>query len=102
MSFYSFKKPQLIENKLLKYYNNKYTTPKIKFSTLDSPDIINKNDGFKFEFLNKYYDEFFNIIKNNYGFFLIFFLLIILLYLRYIEVNMKKDKLKKIIDKDIY
>ena len=91
MNFYSFKKPQLIDNKILKYYNNKYNSPKII--------IPEKNT--QYEFLNVYYDDFINMLKNNCSFCVILFLLIILLYLRYIEVNIKKEKLKKIINNEL-
>ena len=86
MSFLSFKKPKLIDNKLLKYYNNKYNSPK----------IISPPQNTQYEFINTYYDDFINMIKNNYTSCFILLLLIILLYLRYIEVNIKKEKLKNL------
>ena len=98
MSLYLHKsKPNLIELKLLKHYNNKI---KNKYTIIDEPKPnIEKN----------YYLDTLNIIKNTlinyiwqcmkeyYGVIIFILLMILLLYIRYIEVSKRKKKLKKIL-----
>ncbi len=43
-------------------------------------------------------DNCINFSKNNYGFILLFILLSLLLYVRYIEVNKKKKYIKKLVE----
>lgn len=96
MSFYLHKsKPNLIDLKLLKSYNSKI---KNKYSIIESSNNIKNNylDNIKkniFDFLLIY-------IKEYYGLIIFLVLFIILLYIRYIEVNKRKEKLKKILFND--
>jgi hypothetical protein len=79
------KKPKLIEPKLLKYYNKKIKNEEIK------QNIIS------ISLYKKIWENIWNYIKENYGFFLIITLIIILLYVRYIEVDKKKKKINNIL-----
>lgn len=82
-------KPKLIESKLLKYYNNKYKfQPVVDVQPVEIP----------IPFYQKILDYIWIFIKNNYGFFILFILIITLLYIRYIEVNKRKEKLKELLD----
>ena len=90
------KKPQLVEKKLRNFYINKFKLNNVN----KQPEIINNvnniNNVIKswFIYLLKYILDF---IKLYYGFALLIGLIIILLYIRYIEVNKRKEKIKKII-----
>jgi hypothetical protein len=99
MSFYLHKsKPNLIDLKLLKNYNNKI---KNKYTIVDSSTKIENTSYEKINNIkNIIFDNIWNIIKEYYGFFIFLTLLIILLYIRYIEVNKRKAKIKKILFKD--
>ena len=99
MSFYLHKsKPNLIDLKLLKNYNNKI---KNKYTIVDSTTKIENTSYEKINNIkNIIFDNIWNIIKEYYGFFIFLTLLIILLYIRYIEVNKRKAKIKKILFKD--
>lgn len=92
------KKPKLVEPKLLKYYNDKNKEIEMKEMALkqelDKP--IEKEDTIT-DTIMKCIKEF---IIQNYGFVLLFTLIFILLYVRYIEVKNKKKKLKEIQQKD--
>jgi hypothetical protein len=96
MSFDGYiRKPKLIENKIVKYYNAKN-----KQNKLNQPDV---NEQIIHEPLHKKLTNLvWEFIKENYGFFIILILVIILLYVRYIEVNKRKEKMKKIIDQINY
>ena len=76
MSFDSnIKKPKLVESKLVNYYNNKIKAIELK-QQLETESI-----------------------KANYGFVLLISLIIILLYIRYIEVTRRKKQLKELRNK---
>ena len=97
-------KPKLVEPKLYKYYNNKLRTKEIK-AKIKQDKIIKNNELSKIHVIKsdacykKILINIWNLIKANYGFFLIISLISILLYVRYIEVNSRKKKIKNIIDK---
>lgn len=100
MSFESkLKKPRLVEGKLVKYYNEKYKQKELKIEEnvklRQEMEIINNQPSWYKKFCNICWD----FIKENYGFFIIITLITILLYVRFIEVNKRKQKMKKIIDK---
>jgi len=99
MSFNLHKyKPNLIDLKLLKSYNNKM---KNKYSIVDIPDKIETKSFDKINDIKNYiFDFIWNFIKEYYGLIIFLLLLIILLYIRYIEVYKRKAKLKKILFKD--
>jgi len=89
MSFYLYKsKPNLIALEVLKHYNkkikNKYNPPIIETNVVIGP-------SYKETILKYLYD----LLKDYFSFIFIIFLLVILLYIRYIEVNKKKRLIKK-------
>jgi hypothetical protein len=87
-----YKKPKLVEPKLAKYFINKINEQQTKIAQ-DALLKVEEETIFK-KYLMKIYD----FIYNNYGFVLINTLLIILLYVRYVEVSRRKSKMKKIIN----
>ena len=108
MSFNSSKKPKLVETKLSKYYINKLHKQKNIQEQLNKEIelVIPAEDSLYKKIINYLYDCIIYIyiytrqsIINNYGFIFIISLLIILLYVRYIEVDNRKIKMQKIINK---
>ena len=104
MSFNNPKKPRLVESKLSQYYINKIKDKEAKIK-MDN-DLMEKQK-IELELLNqpkepfykKILDKIINFIKINYGFMIMISLLIILLYIRYIEVNKRKVQMQEIMDK---
>lgn len=98
------KKPKLVEPKIYKYYNEKIKTKelkekikqdeKIKQLELENIPVIQPDPWYK-----KMFGSIWEFIKENYGFFLIITLISILLYVRFIEVNSRKKKMKDTIEK---
>jgi hypothetical protein len=92
------KKPKLIEPKIFNYYNERNKAKELK-------ETIKKQELAKIEMIDneKWYkkllENIWNFIKDNYGFFLMVTLIILLLYVRYVEVNARKKKMKEVIDK---
>jgi predicted PurR-regulated permease PerM len=83
MSYFLHKsKPKLIDLELLKIYNNKI---KDKY-------IRNNN--------NNYLNNILNIFKNYYGILSFIILFTILLYIRYIEVARRREKINKLLFKE--
>ena len=84
-------KPKLVDSKLIKYYNEKNKVVEVK-----EPEVVPviKEETPQDKIL-KYIKDF---IIENYGFVILFTLILLLLYVRYIEVNKKKKKLKQIIE----
>ena len=80
--------PKLVDKKIKNYFINK-----IKL------DNINVQSNFNI--IQIWYDFFkkiiINFIKEYYGFVLLLSLIIILLYIRYIDVNKRKEKIRTII-----
>ena len=87
-----YKKPKLVEPKLAKYFINKINEQQTKIAQ-EALLKVEEETIFK-KYLMKIYD----FTYNNYGFVLINSLLIILLYVRYVEVSRRKSKMKKIIN----
>jgi hypothetical protein len=87
-----YKKPKLVEPKLAKFFINKINEQQTKIAQ-EALLKVEEETIFK-KYLMKIYD----FIYNNYGFVLINSLLIILLYVRYVEVSRRKSKMKKIIN----
>jgi len=85
------KKPKLIEPKLLKYFNDKIKN-KEKQQTLELQNNLTET------WQKKLYKNICSFIKENYGFFIIVTLILLLLYVRYIEVNKRKNKVQNIIN----
>lgn len=104
MSFNNPKKPKLVESKLSQYYINKIKDKEAKIKMEN--DLLEKQK-IELELLNqpkepfykKILDKVIEFIKKNYGFIIMSSLLIILLYIRYIEVNKRKIQMKEIMDK---
>ncbi len=106
MSFNSYKKPKLVETKLSKYYINKLLEQKNIQEQLNKEIVIPIEDSLYNKIIKYLYDCIYCIyiysrqtIANNYGFIFIISLLIILLYVRYIEVDNRKIKMQKLINK---
>jgi hypothetical protein len=98
------KKPKLIEPKILKYYNEKIRIKEIKDkikqdNILKQQELANKPIIEPDTWYKKMFDTIWEFIKENYGFFLIITLISTLLYVRYIEVTLKKKKIKETVDK---
>jgi len=83
------KRPKLIEPKLLKYFNDKIKNKEIK--ELESQNNLTET------WQKKLCTNICCFIKENYGFFIIITLILLLLYVRYIEVNKRKNKVQHII-----
>jgi hypothetical protein len=80
-------KPKLVDSKLIKYYNEKNKPVEVK-----EPEVVQvvEEETIQDKIL-KYMKEF---IIENYGFVILFTLILLLLYVRYIEVSKKKQKIK--------
>lgn len=84
-------KPKLVDSKLIKYYNEKNKVVEVK-----EPEVVQViEEETPQDKILKYIKDF---IIENYGFVILFTLILLLLYVRYIEVSKKKKKLKKIIE----
>jgi hypothetical protein len=105
-------RPKLVEGKLIKYYNRKYNSSPV----IEKPQIINKieqpivneikggspivqpmvqniiPDNIDETWYQKLGSILFQFLKDNYGFVILFLLIVTLLYVRYIEVNKRKVK----------
>jgi len=96
-------KPNLVEPKLYKYYNNKLRTKELK-EKIKHDDIVKQQEVLNIPIIksdtwyNKIFTNIWEVIKMNYGFFLIISLISILLYVRYIEVNLRKEKMKNVMN----
>ena len=85
MSFdISSKRPKLVEGKVVKFFNDRKEAEK-------EIEIITASDTW-YENIKQYLLETF---KENWGFFILIILVTILLWVRYIEVNNRKEKIKK-------
>ncbi len=104
MSFNAdIKKPKLVESKLKRYYNEKNRQRELK-EKIAQEEVFKKqieeqasvvpNEPTYKKILNPVWE----FIKDNYGFFIIITLISILLYVRYIEVNRKKERMKNVIE----
>lgn len=100
MSFNSvLKKPKLVEGKLVKYYNQKYKQKEMKQEELlRQQQEMELNNVIPDPWYKKLMLQLWEFIKENYGFFIIVSLIVILLYVRYLEVNTRKEKMKKVIE----
>jgi hypothetical protein len=84
-------KPKLVDSKLIKYYNEKNKVVEVK-----EPEVVPvvEEETLQNKIL-KYMKEF---IIENYGFVILFTLILLLLYVRYIEVSKKKKKIKEMLE----
>jgi hypothetical protein len=104
MSFSTeIKKPKLVENKLIKYYNDKNRQKELKIKInqeeVQKKQIEQEANNIPVEpIYKKILNPVWEFIKENYGFFIVVTLISILLYVRYIEVCRRKNKMKIVID----
>lgn len=91
------KKPKLVESRILRHYNEKLRTKEIKEKI--KQEEVNLASIVPDTWYKKMLKDIYQFIKDNYGFFLIIGLILLLLYVRYIEVNRRKKKMKNVIDK---
>ena len=89
------KKPSLVEKKILKFVNFK-KQKKFLMEQEKLEQIKLEEENTTFNKVSTFCVEF---IKENYGFILLTILIGILLFVRYIECNKKKDKIKEIVTK---
>ena len=94
MSFYSnMPRPKLVENSIKKQYKELNEVKEI--NKINELILIDENKSkLWYNVIKKVCWDF---IKENYGFVLIVSLLIILLYVRYIEVHKRKEKIKELL-----
>ncbi len=104
MSFnMEIKKPKLVENKLIKYYNEKSRQKELKLK-IAQEELLKKqleeqaNNIPPEPIYKKVLNPIWEFIKENYGFFIVITLISILLYVRYIEVSRRKERMKNVID----
>ena len=107
MSFNNnIKKPKLVESKLVNFYNNKIKARtlavQLEKEQLEKEQINNVNNNIISEIPlhKKIFNNIMEFIKANYGFVLLTSLIIILLYIRYIEVTRRKQQLKDLNNKN--
>lgn len=90
--------PKLVEKELKKFYVNK-----IKVNNLKQQIYNESNEWTIINNLKYYLKNILNVIiefiKEYYGFVLLLTAIIILLYVRYIEIHKRKKKIKKILNK---
>ena len=98
MSFENIpKRPSLVEKKILKFVNmKKQRKIQIEQDKLEQIKIEQENTTF-----NKISTYIIDFIKENYGFVLLVFLIGMLLFVRYIECNKRKEKIKEIVTKHV-
>ncbi len=103
MSFNTIGKPRLVEPKLSKYFlekiKEKELKQKMEVDLLEAKqkelDLANQPAE---SFFSQISTSFITFMKQNYGFVIIITLMSILLYVRYLEVIKRKEKLKQLID----
>jgi len=84
-------KPKLVDSKLIRYYNEKNKALEVK-----EPEIVQVIE--KETLTDKIYECMKEFIIENYGFVILFSLILLLLYVRYIEVKKKKGKIKEMLE----
>ena len=96
MSFNPSYRPKLVESKISRYYSDKLKQKELSKQEIE---IKLKEQKEALEIANTspiklLFKDFINFIKENYGFFLLITLLVILLWIRYIETNRKKEQFR--------
>lgn len=84
-------KPKLVDSKLIKYYNEKNKA----VVEVKEPDVV---EVIEETIQDKIYEYMKKFIIENYGFVILFSLILLLLYVRYIEVSKKKKKIKEMFE----
>lgn len=96
------RRPKLVERNILKYVNNMKKQKYLAKKEIEQKEIQEKEIEIEVQsktWYNKVSDYMWDFIKENYGFVLLFILIILLLFIRYIECNKRKDKIKDIVVK---
>lgn len=91
MSF-NYKKPKLVEKKFIKYYKN------IMDKQIQEEEIIKFEQSNIIPFHKKILNYIKDFIFDNYGFVILMTLITILLYVRYLEVNKRKQRIKELLN----
>jgi hypothetical protein len=96
MSYYKSQgiKPNLFPSKLKEYYRNKIMKEKVEYELNGGADNGENKTTLSEPIYNNIKQNIIDFAKENYGFILFLSLIIILLYVRYIEVSRRKDKIK--------
>ena len=95
-------KPKLVEKNILKYINNKKKQKYIAKVEAEQKEIAQKEIEIEVSSQTWYgtiCKQIWEFIKENYGFVLLISLISLLLFIRYIECNKKKQKIKDIVVK---
>ena len=95
-------KPKLVEKNILKYINNKKKQKYIAKVEAEQKEIAQKEIEIEVSSQTWYGTigkQIWEFIKENYGFVLLISLISLLLFIRYIECNKKKQKIKDIVVK---
>jgi hypothetical protein len=95
-------RPKLVERNILKYVNNMKKQKYLAKKDIEQKEMKEKEIELEVHsktWYNNVSDYICDFIKENYGFVLLFILIIILLLIRYIECNKRKDKIKDIVVK---
>lgn len=95
-------KPKLVEKNILKYINNKKKQKYLAKVEAEQKEIIQKEIEIEVQSQTWYGTigkQIWEFIKENYGFVLLISLISLLLFIRYIECNKKKQKIKDIVIK---
>ena len=96
------KRPKLVESNILKYVNTMKKQKYLAKKEIEQKVIQEKEIEIEVQsktWYNKMSDYICEFIKENYGFVLLFILIILLLLIRYIECNKRKDRIKDIVVK---
>jgi hypothetical protein len=97
-------KPKLVEKNILKYINNKKKQKYLAKVEAEQKEIVQKEIELEVQSQTWYGTigkQIWEFIKENYGFVLLISLISLLLFIRYIECNKKKEKIKDIVIKHI-
>ena len=98
MRFQGTDRPKLVDINLLKYVNHVTKKKYINKQEQEQKKEIEVKESSE-PWYNKLWNSIWNFVKENYGFVLLVSLVLILLWVRYIEVNKRKDKIKEIVSK---
>jgi len=97
-------KPKLVERNILKYINNKKKQKHLARIEAEQKEVAQKEIEIEVQsqtWYGKIGKDIWEFIKDNYGFVLLISLISLLLFIRYIEYNKKKEKIKDIVMKHV-
>jgi hypothetical protein len=95
-------RPKLVDRNILKYVNTMKKQKYLAKKEIEQKEIQEKEIEIQVQsktWYNSISDYICEFIKENYGFVLLFILIVLLLFIRYIECNKRKDKIKDIVIK---